>query len=151
MQFASSAKKYLFSIGLAVLVLLFINVGINTFYEEPQYPSEVCSPVYKPDGGIAADYDQTACNAAMQLYDEQQQDYRFNVFIISIVAGLVLLVGGYALSKSTIGVGAMFAGVIQFIYGTAGYWNDLDNYMKLLVLGVAISILVYFAYKKFGD
>ena len=76
--------------------------------------------------------------------------YNRNVFIISVIAGLVcVLIGGVKLKLESVSSGIMGGGVLSIIYGTIRYWGDLADVGRFAILGTVLAILIWIGYRKF--
>jgi hypothetical protein len=58
-------------------------------------------------------------------------------------AGLVAIALSYALTHSAIVLGLGIAGVITIIYAVCGYWGNMDDKVKLLMVSVALGFLLF--------
>lgn len=84
--------------------------------------------------------------------DNAQKVYDRNVFIVLVVAGTALLIGGVFLtSAEAVALGFSFAGVLSLIIGTVRYWSSMDERLRVVVLGCALVALVWLGVKKFKD
>jgi len=85
---------------------------------------------------------QKTFETARELYDR-------NVFIILVVAGLAALGAGYTISGSAaVSSGFVFGGVLSFIIGTMRYWSHMDEYLRFVILGIVLVILVWLGYRR---
>ncbi|PIR47182.1 MAG: hypothetical protein COV07_00545 [Candidatus Vogelbacteria bacterium CG10_big_fil_rev_8_21_14_0_10_45_14] len=99
-----------------------------------------------PTGYCDTDFD------CRKLYEDARNLYNRNVFVVLVVLGLVSLAVGFALSgSSAVSLGLSLGGVVSLIVATIRYWSDMDEYLRLLVLAIALVLLVWFGLKKFRD
>ncbi|MCC7004764.1 hypothetical protein IT397_02495 [Candidatus Nomurabacteria bacterium] len=85
-------------------------------------------------------------------FDEASKVYNRNVFIILIILGVISLVVGFFLSEITVvSLGLSFGGVLSLIIGSMRYWSDMNDYLRVSVLGVALIALIYLGVKKIKD
>lgn len=83
-------------------------------------------------------------------YAEAMSVYHRNVFVVFIIAGIVLLIGSVYLGRSeAVSLGAAFGGVLAFVIGATRYWSDMDDILRVMILGAALIGLVFVAWKKF--
>jgi hypothetical protein len=76
--------------------------------------------------------------------------YRRNIFIILIILGLLSLGLGFALSTNeVISIGLSYGGILSFIIASIQYWSAMDDYLRVIILGLALIVLIYLGYKKF--
>lgn len=85
------------------------------------------------------------CNKNFQ---ETESIYNRNVFIILIVLSLVVLAIGVFIHLETLSLGFSWAGVVSLIIASGRYWSDADNWMRVIILAVALALLVWLAIKK---
>jgi len=147
-----SLQKVLFSIGIAIVLALFINVAFSLVYERPAYPEQSeCYPKFVDGGDIPVSAQQQAvCDAELDAFEDASKAYSLVFFIFSIFVGVALLAGGIYLSKNeAFSWGIMFAGLFQLIFGSAQYWGELNKVLRLVLLGAALVVLWFIA-KKAG-
>ena len=60
---------------------------------------------------------------------------------VLIIAGSVVFIENHPVSG-----GLMFGSLMFIIYGTSGYWRFMDDWVRFIILGVALAILIYVAY-----
>lgn len=169
----SKLKQRLLTVAIAIIFALFIGVGINTFYDEPNY-EDYCerSPhtIYtqaecEAEGGKWTQYGPEApkpveSNVTMtgwcdqyytceKEYDQVSEVYNRNVFIISIIAaGVAFILGGIVLSLESVSAGFMLGGILIAIYGTLRYWGAMSKYLRFIILGIVLALLIWIGYKK---
>jgi hypothetical protein len=85
-------------------------------------------------------------------YQTALEVYNRNVFIILIIAGLASLIVGFFLSNITaVSLGLSLGGVLSFIIGTVRYWSNMDDYLRVIILGLALAALIWIGVKKIRD
>ncbi|MFA5000916.1 MAG: hypothetical protein WC531_01670 [Candidatus Paceibacterota bacterium] len=78
--------------------------------------------------------------------------YRRNVFVVMVVLGLLSLLLGFALATNeVISLGLSYGGILSFIIASIQYWSAMDDYLRVIILGLALAVLIYLGYKKFKD
>ncbi|MEP7162560.1 MAG: hypothetical protein ABI747_02250 [Candidatus Moraniibacteriota bacterium] len=173
--------KWAFVIGIAILANLFAYSVVQALYPEPRYdlfcePKQVnaaienqdaclklggqwtenAQPMSVPEGKTLvipqpAGYCDQNFTCAKE-YQDATSLYNRNVFIVFVVFGLMLLMGGVFLSTSeAVSLGLSFGGVIALIIGSTRYWSDMQEWLRVIVLGIALAGLIYFAWKKFKN
>lgn len=150
-------KKLILVLGIIIVLNLFFNYGIKTFYNEPKY-DDYCLAEYgvpksvytEPVPERQMDYEkQRECQ---EKYDKDNDFYKRNVFIVWIVAGVVSLVLGFSIAMSeAVSLGLSFGGLVSLIVGTLGYWSAMNDYLRFIILGIALAILVWIGIKKLKD
>ena len=85
-------------------------------------------------------------------YQTALEVYNRNVFIILIIAGLASLIIGFFLNAiSSVSLGLSLGGVVSFIIGTIRYWSNMDDYLRVIILGLALVALIWIGVKKIRD
>ena len=181
-------KEIILALSIVVVLNLFFNYGVFTFYKEPKFENfclaELTQKVYTEkssceavggqwyeNNNVSIDYqgrpmpvkpdpqyqiDQKGwCDPTVkcrQGYDTVRNIYNRNVFIVLIVLGLVSLgLGFLAISASAVANGFLGGGLLSLIVGTVRYWSDMNEYLRFIVLGIALAMLIWLGYKKFSS
>ncbi len=82
-------------------------------------------------------------------YNNARDVYNRNVFVISIILGLIAIIAGTYLNLTSVSAGIMGGGVLAIIYGSLRYWADMNEYFRFTILAIALGVLVWIGYKKF--
>jgi len=78
--------------------------------------------------------------------------YNRNVFVTLVVLGVLSLVAGFFISSSAaVSLGLSLGGVLALVVGSVRYWSDMNDYLRVAVLAVALVILVVIGIKKVRD
>ncbi len=76
--------------------------------------------------------------------------YNRNIFLVLIILGILSLLVGLLLSANiVISTGLSYGGLISFVVGTIRYWSAMDDYLRVIVLGLALATLIWLGLKKF--
>lgn len=151
-------KETLIGVAIAIIFLMFCVFGTKLIYDEPRY-EEYCdySVIYPP-----AEYDENFSDSELQEHRKEQQEmyqkcneeydlankeYSKNMFIISLIFGvLIISLGMIFININSISGGLMFGSLMFIIYGTNRYWGYMDDLMRFIILGIALGFLIYVAY-----
>lgn len=110
-------------------------------YQKPTAPGEVVSTGY-------CDV-QFTCR---QDFDKANEAYNRNVFIILVVLGAItVFVGNYYMTNEVIASGLSLAGVLSFIIASLRYWSSANDAIRVVILAIALALLFWVAYKRFGN
>jgi len=146
--------KPIYTLFLALLVALFMGLGIDAFYpapEAPQYPAELNQ--FKPDLEeteeekiMWAEY-----NQALEKFSEESKIYNRNVSIISLVASIVLLVLSLTLLNKIdmIADGILLGGVFTTLYSIIRGLMSENSQFRFLIVTVGLLIALVLGYIKF--
>ncbi len=170
-------KNVLLGIVIAVIFFMFCVYGTKLMYKEPAYndfcnasypypetaPNQSCS--FNPElqqkindcsnqNGIPRyEYDSSGCENSLicdlcnSNFTNAQQGYFQNLFLISLIIGLVIIAFSVIIIKvSAVSGGLMFGSLMFIIYGTAGYWQFMNDFLRFGILGAVLVILIWLAY-----
>lgn len=165
------AKKIILSIAIAILFVLFIAYAIETTYPSPKY--ENYCPTLEKQPMNQTDCD--AINGTWQVYptyssekpgqtgvegycdtytkcskpwQDAQDKYNRNIFFVSIILGMIVVVLSILLAVESVSAGLMAGGVLLIIYGTIRYWGSLSNVFRTIMLAIALGVLIWLGYRK---
>ncbi|MEK7565356.1 MAG: hypothetical protein AAB501_03930 [Patescibacteria group bacterium] len=180
----SKIKEIILALAIVVVLNLFFNYGVFTFYKEPKFENfcsaELTQKVYTEKASCEAVggrwYESNQVNYGDRMvpvkpmpqtgetswcdstdkcrkdYDTVRNVYNRNVFIILIVLGLISLgLGLLVISASAVANGFLGGGLLSLIVGTVRYWSDMNEYLRFIVLGIALAMLIWLGYKKFNS
>lgn len=164
-------KNIIIGIIIAVVLVMFLAYGTNLVYKSPKYEN-YCPQSMKPYTGNDT---QQSCEAengtwipqniecikapcpigycdyyakCQPLWDVANKAYSKSMFIISIVIGVIIIaISALLISIPSIAGGLMLGSLFFIIYGTARYWGYMDDYLRFIILGIALVILIYLGYK----
>ncbi len=90
------------------------------------------------------------CTFCQQDYEKVRNIYFKNVFIISGIVGIIVIIVGAILHLTSVSSGLFGGGVLTIIYGTTSYWSELADWARFIILGIALAVLIYIGYKGFS-
>tara|TARA_Y100000310_G_scaffold344775_1_gene459420 strand:+ start:5305 stop:5763 length:459 start_codon:yes stop_codon:yes gene_type:complete len=145
-------KTYGLSLAIIIVLTIFVNVGIATFYPQPDY--EDCffprSIIEKED---INDKEFEEKQKEAKECDDKNRDvrsfYNRNVFIILSIVGIITIGISLLLTNLPIVSGLMYGGILNILMGIMRYWSNMNEYLRFIVSGIILIILIYIAYKKF--
>ena len=88
------------------------------------------------------------CQKQFNSVDEK---YKLVVFIVAVISGLIAVAFGIILALPSVSSGLMLGGVFLTFYGTVVYWTYLSRWLKVIILGATLAILIWLGYKKLGN
>ncbi len=119
------------------------------WYESNQvnYDGQIVPMKPQPQTGETSWCDSTA--KCRESYESARDVYNRNVFIALVILGLISLgLGFLVISAAPVANGFLGGGLLSLIVGTIRYWSDMNDYLRFIVLGVALAILIWLGYKK---
>jgi hypothetical protein len=171
-------KKLILVLSIIIVLNLFFNYGIKTFYHSPNHDDfckpEIMNKTYSTQqdcqniGGLWSDNPvygiktpsgltepKGYCNQTFTCqndYEGVREIYDRNVFIVLIIAGILSIVAGFLIAVSeAVSLGLSFGGLLSLLIGTIRYWSGMNDYLRFVILGAALIILVWLGIKKFKD
>lgn len=167
-QNPSAVVKWAFVIGITLLANLFVAYLTQALYPAPEYENfcpqsltgkfintpEECTTVggeWYPDTSIEAKGYCNSTATCQKEYMDVQEVYTRNVFLVFVVFGALLLVASAFLAEvPVIALGSSFAGILALVIGSIWHWSAMQEWLRVIVLGVALAGVLYLAWKKFG-
>jgi hypothetical protein len=146
--------KLIYTLFLALLVALFVGLGIDAFYPGPAvpvYPVELDS--VKPGCEESAEL-KTArenFNQAQRDYAEKSKPYNRNVSIIALMSAIIVLVASLTLLSKIkmIADGILLGGVFTTAYSIIRGLMSEDSRFRFLVVTSGLIIALILGYIKF--
>ncbi len=126
-----------------------VDYGANcSFSAELREQESQCSidggqPVYNyDDKGCAVSVKE--CDFCNKEYEEELKSHSQVVFIISLIAGLiVLLIGYFILSVEPVGSALIGSGIWALFWGSAVNWRNFANWIRFVLLLIAFVFIVW--------
>ncbi len=146
--------KLIYTLFLALLVALFVGLGIDAFYpgpKAPDYPIQL--EMAKPNCDETAELKTIRENfvQTQKTYLEESKPYNRNVSIISLIAAIIILVLSLTLLAkiNMIADGILLGGVFATAYSIIrGLMSENSQFrFFLVVIGLAIALIL--GYIKF--
>lgn len=132
-----------------------VKVGIQVNCTDPwqskgvqECSSNKGSPEFRQDVNGCDIFDK--CNYCSRDFDEYNNDYQRNVFIITAIIGIIAIIFGMYFGVEFVAGGFLFGGIITLAYSTIRYFSrgNVDNWLRVIVLFIEILILIWIGYKK---
>ncbi|HME87170.1 MAG TPA: hypothetical protein VKE88_02055 [Candidatus Nanoarchaeia archaeon] len=171
-QKPSKVKKWFLAIGIAIIFVMFVNYATSATFNQPKY-EDFCTvrdqkiinqtnqqecidnggqwttygqydpkPVTGPNGYCDQDF---TCRTQ---YEDAQKTYDSRAFIVKVIAGFIGLVLGLVLTVESVSAGFLLGGVLNLFFATVQYWDRFNDFIRVVVLAVALAMLVWIGYKK---
>ncbi len=146
--------KFIYTLFLALLIALFVGLGIDTFYpgpETPKYPLELDQVKQGCEETIEQQTLRKEFNEAQEKFMEELKPYNRNVSIISLVASIIILVSSLTLLAKIkmIADGILLGGVFTTMYGIMRGLMSESSYFRFLIVVVGMIIALGLGYIKF--
>ena len=170
-------KTIILSLAIAIVLTGFVILFINSIYPSPDWEDYCNEKIREPKLGIDQEITQEICEAndgkwtsqniqcvttpcpqgycdyysgCQDKFDNARNKFRLTAFIIAIIAGLATISIGIMLALPSVSSGLMLGGTFLTFYGIAIYWTNLTAWLKTIILGAVLIILIWLGYKKLG-
>jgi len=101
-------------------------------------------PVYDTRG-CQSDVTCSMCNLD---FEKANEAYSKNLFIISVIISVIAIaIAAFFFSVEAVSGGLMFGSLMFLIYGTGNYWRYMNDWLRFIILGIALIVLIYIGYK----
>ena len=148
-------KEIILGIAITIIFLMFCVFGTKLIYDEPKYEDYCDYQEFSETDYINESYYTQVYRECSDKYNEANKDYSKKMFIISLIFGILVIVGcTIFISTNSISGGLMFGSLMFIIYGTGRYWNYMDDLVRFIILSIALVVLIYVSYwtsKKMKD
>ena len=139
---------------MALLVALFVGLGVTTFYpgpEAPKYPLELDQVKQGCEETIEQQTLSREFNKAQEKFMEESKPYNRNVSIISLVASIIILVLSLTLLTKIkmIADGILLGGVFTTMYSIIRGLMSEDSQFRFLIVVIGLGIALALGYIKF--
>ena len=166
-------KKFLkwpLIIGIAIILNLFFAYAIKVIYPS-QEREDFCPQEQKIERITNAEdcikkggqWDESSrgveekgyCNQEFlcsQRYQDFREIYEKNVFMILVVLGVISLGLSFLTGiNQVLATSFSLGGVLTFIVASLRYWELAQDWLHLLILGLALAALIWLGVRKFKD
>lgn len=164
----NKVKKWFLAIGIALIFTMFINYGIATFFDRPDYEDfcKIDEPrkIYEAEADCVENNGQWSeyvrspvpdtkgfCDQdfkCRQQYDEARDNFESKAVIVTVIAGVTGLILGIVLTLESVSAGFLLGGILNLLVATIRYWDKFANIARFLLLGLVLAVLIWVAYKK---
>ena len=146
--------KPIYTIFLALLIALFVGLGIATFYpgpKVPQYPVELDQVKQGWEETLEQQTLRKEFNQTQNQFIEESKPYNRNVSIISLVASIIILVLSLTLLAKIkmIADGILLGGVFVTAYSIIRGLMSEDSQFRFLIVTIGLIIALVLGYVKF--
>ena len=160
-------KTIILAIAIAIVLTGFVILLIQSIYPSPKY-DDYCGKIMprpvidkngvinetkeicESEGGTWRGYYCDYYTECQKQYDEANNKHKLTPFIIALIAGLIAISIGIVLELPSVSSGLMLGGTFLTFYGVSIYWSNLTNWLRTIILGIALLILIWLGYKKLG-
>lgn len=145
--------KVIYTFFLGLLLVMFVGVGIDTFYPgptAPEYPVELNSAYGKAltDEQAAA---QRTYDTKMTKYNHDMQPYNRNVSIAALATSVIFLGASIALERrvALLTHGLMLGGLFTLVYSIARGFASADSKYVFIVISIGLVVVLLLGYRHF--
>jgi len=150
--------KALYSLALAVLLVLFVALGIQTFYPDPQAPPPPApvrpiAPGIQPTPSPAEEKAQEEYQRRHQAWEEELATHRRNVFAIAGALGVAIIIAGLLLGERVdpLRPGLLLGGLFSIFYGVMRGANYVGTAPLFALVTLFLAALLYVGYRRLTE
>lgn len=166
----SNVLKWSLIIGIVIVLNLFFNYALSVVYSAPEYDAfckqeQVIEPISTRAAclAIGGQWNENSspelknyfCDPTFtcrQDFEATSKIYDRNVFVTLVVLGVATLALSFFFTGNlVIAYGLSLGGVLSFVIASMRYWGSADDFIKLIILALALAALIYLAAKKFSN
>jgi hypothetical protein len=162
-------KNVVMGIAIIILTIFVVVYGVSTFYDRPDY-DDFCGE--RSLGAIETEAECIAvegrwdaqegpkpvsedlvtgwCDVTYECrqdYDDAQEIYARNIFLITLPLGILLIVLGIVVfGLEVVGAGLAGGGVGVLLWGIGEYWRFGSNLLKFSLSLVGLGAVIWLAY-----
>jgi hypothetical protein len=146
--------KFVYSMFLGLLVVVFVGMGIASFYPSPKmpdYPKTLQHVDPSKDYTAEQHKQDDAYQQSYKSYSLASASYNRDVSMIVLGAAVLLLVAGLALHTriSALADGLLLGGTFTLIYSIGRSFNTDDPKYSFMVVSVGLVVTMVVGYLKF--
>jgi hypothetical protein len=166
--------KWALIISIVIVLNMFFNYALSLIYKAPEYdqfikPAQVVENINTKEKCLSVggqwteniNYEEDMKSIPKQFgncdqdytnrnnYELARKIYERNVFITLVVLGVVTLTVSFYVGLPLLITAFSWGGVLSIVIASIRYWSAADNVLKVIILAVALSALIYLAIKKF--
>lgn len=152
----SKTIRIIYTVFIGVLLTLFVGVGIDAFYQGPnypdypveleEYPNEKDKDKLEARNKVQKDYDEK-----IKQYESDNKVYGRNVSIISLVASVLILISAltYINKILLISDGLLLGGLFTLVYSLIRGLESDSSIFRFLVVTIGLALSIVIGYIKF--
>lgn len=131
--------RVLYSIGLGIIIVLFVGLAIATFYPAPEMAP------------FAADMSGAAREAAKDAHSAAMQDYNRNVTVIALISAILILGASiWSEARNTIFAGGfLIGGLLTLLYGLMRGLTSGVTAVAFFSVTVGLVVVIYLGHQRF--
>jgi len=147
--------KSIYTLFLALLIALFVGLGIDSFYHGPESPKYPSLPISAKQVGCEQTIEQQRIDKEFSKmqddYTKELKKYNQNVSLLSLIASIIILVVSltFIAKIKMIADGILLGGVLTTMYSIIrGIMSDSSQF-RFLIVTVGLIIALVLGYVKF--
>src|SRR5438045_6180338 len=146
------ALQLVIGVGIALLFPMLIFYGIATVRPPPKSSDFISNyaniPANASEANVQAERDRK--ERERQVWLKARVSYAKILFTIMSPVGVAAMLGGYLLGINAIGIGLLTGGILCAVWGYAGYWNALEQWMRFASILAGLLMLLYIGIRYLG-
>lgn len=147
------ARQIAIGFGIAIIFPLLVYYGVRTVHAPPVWHSIVTAPGFSSAETSSEEKqaNQQKRRGQEQAYAAAAKDFARVLVVVSTPLGIAGILAGAYLANVAIGTGLILGGIFTVAHGYWGYWNYADDWLRFVSLLVALVVLVFVGYRRYGS
>ena len=142
----------LYTILLGIFLVLFVGIGISTFYPEPVYQTTtpcMTPPSPQSDSSVAA----KQCQKDQQAQQEKYNFYSQIISSIALVAAVIYFVISFTVFKNQqiFSYGFLFGSMFTLLYSLMRGLNSNHAWFAFIIVVISLVLVMFIGYKRFAE
>lgn len=81
-------------------------------------------------------------------YESADLKHDRTTFIVALITGIIAIITASFIKHKAVSQGLFAGGILTILYGTLTFWEHAHNWLKFILLGITLALLIYLGYKK---
>ncbi len=87
-----------------------------------------------------------------RTFSNAEAIYNRNVFVVLVALGLAAIIIGFLTAAApAVTIGLSLGGVLSLVIGAIRYWSDMQDYLRVIILALALAVLIWLGAKKLRE
>jgi len=119
--------------------------------EDLDFKQQSC---YDIGGAFVFEYDGNGCPISGTCddckieYDDERDIHSRNIFIVSLIIGIITVIGGFSILKiEPVGSALVGSGIWAIFFGTVSNWRNFGASIRFVLLFIVLVVLIWIAIK----
>jgi hypothetical protein len=148
------ARQAAIGLGVAIIFPLLVYYGVRTFHAPPVWSEIVTVSARVYDAQTSPEERQAneqKRRQQEQAYNAAAKSFARILVVVSAPLGIAAFLVGAYLANVAIGTGLILGGIFTVTHGYWEYWRFADDWLRFVSLLVALALLIFVGYRRYGS